>query len=430
MKKRIFALLLATFLLFCLVSCADDPAGEPNESQPAQTDGGTEAPDPNRGGEEQDPDGGTSGGDEQKPDDGSTPGGDGEQDSVREEKSIDIYLIAGQSNASGYTRITSASSLYERAPDLKTGYSNVHYAGNARSDKDSYATLVNNQKSWRPVTLSLGRADGYFGPEAGMAQSLSAYYNEETGKHAGIIKLAHGGTCLLNSTSGSNQHGNWVSPSYAEHLGVTYASPVGGLYNALVEEVRTQIAELEEYGGFTHVNIVGLYWMQGENDRGNPTEYEKAFGYFVDDLRISLSAVAKRFNGDEDDGGASRMAVFVGSVSETFSAATESNIASNRTFIEMQKGLAETIENCYFVDNSAYAINQWNGTESVVVGSDRYHWNQEDALSIGINVGIMILENCTDYRNPDEEMWEELFDSVTGGDGNEYINDEHWTDFY
>ena len=405
-------------LLLGLVACAKDPVEPPTgNSADSQTDApsGDESPTPE--------DNGT--GNTSEDNGGSNPPS-GEAPPAEDVKSIDIYLIAGQSNASGYTKITNAAALYETADGLENGYSHVHYAGNARSDKDNYATLVNNPKSWQPVKLGFGRSDSYFGPEAGMAEALSAYYNAETGKHAGIIKLAHGGTRLMNVTTGSNQHGNWVSPSYAEELGVSDVDPVGGLYRALLQEVRRQLGELESYGGFTHVNIKGLYWMQGESDRGDPTEYEKAFKLFVSDLRADLSALVKQYHKSEDDGGASQMTVVVGSISETFSSATASSVATNQAFIIMQKNLGKSIANCYCLDNSQYEINRGDGTTDVV-GTDRYHWNQADALEIGINAGYLFLAACTDYRDENVEKWEDIYDSF--GNGSPQPDDETgWTE--
>ena len=143
---------------------------------------------------------------------------------------VNVLLIAGQSNASGTSKVTNAAAAYEWAPGLKDGYSHVLYAGNSRSSKKD------RDLPWQKTTLGLGidiDSSTYIGPEAGMAKALSSYYNEETGKTAGIIKYAVGGSSLQNKTSGTpHSYGNWVSPSYAEHLDVSYVSTsaTGKLY--------------------------------------------------------------------------------------------------------------------------------------------------------------------------------------------------------
>ena len=60
----------------------------------------------------------------------------------------------------------------------------------------------------------------------------------------------------------------------------------------------------------------------------------------------------------------------------------------------MQKGLASKVENCYVVDNSQYRISGWENNKEVVYGSDKWHWNQADALEIGDNVGKELLKRA------------------------------------
>lgn len=320
--------------------------------------------------------------------------------SVSVGKSIDIYLIAGQSNASGSTKVTDASAAYAWAPELETGYANVLYAGNSRSK------TTDRDLPWQNTTLGLGSTDSsYIGPEAGMAKALSAYYNPATGRTAGIIKYAVGGSSLLNKTTGDpHSYGNWVSPSYAEYLGASYtdSDATGKLYRNFLEQVERNIAELYEYGGYTEINIKGLYWMQGCNNRTEPAAYQVAFEFFADDVRADLSALTKDFTGTSDDLGASEMPIIVGTISQTqnlIDSTTEQSI--NKPFVEMQKKLPQAIKNCYVVDNSQYAITRWNSTTGKVevLGSDQWHWNQADALAIGDNVGKLILDQILNVYN-------------------------------
>ena len=307
---------------------------------------------------------------------------------VKQSKTIDIYLIAGQSNAAGSTYISDRSSAYAFASELEKGFSNILFSGQA-SDSDRYY--------WRKTTLGLGRGkDGsYMGPEAGMAKALSAYYNPETGNTAGFIKVAYGGTSLLNVTDGQNAlyKGNWVPPSYASDKGLYYGDSAitGGLYRNLLAIFKQQLQMLS-YNGFESFNIKGLYWMQGENDRDNPQEYKKAFQFLVQDLRRDLSNIVREMT-DGDDRGASEMPIFVGTISKTFDSATQYSVETNSNFINMQKLLPNlpNVGDIIIVDNSDYAINKMEGPNSVAIGSDQYHWNQSDHLAIGDNVGKAIL---------------------------------------
>ena len=314
-----------------------------------------------------------------------------------EEKNIlDIYLIAGQSNAAGHTKVTNANALYQVAPELQTGYSHVLYAGNARQNNGD--VLQNNDKTWRPAKIGFGieRSGVYIGPEAGIAAALSEYYNEESGRYAGIIKMAHGGTGLLNNTTGSNQFGNWMPPSYAEHLNIAWENePITGvLYRELLATVERHVTDLAATGvEFDGVCIKGLYWMQGCNNRYVPNEYRLAFIMFAEDLRADLSELMIELTGE--DCGAAEMPIFVGTISETFSMQDEDTPRTvNRPFIRMQKELPKAVDQCYIVDNSGYAIGRWDTElgELVVLGSDAAHWNQDDMLEIGMNAGHMMAE--------------------------------------
>ena len=53
--------------------------------------------------------------------------------------------------------------------------------------------------------------------------------------------------------------------------------------------------------------------------------------------------------------------------------------------------LARKVEECYVVDNSAYRITAWENNQQVVLGSDKWHWNQADMLAIGNRVGEVLL---------------------------------------
>ena len=312
-------------------------------------------------------------------------------------KTLDIYIIAGQSNANGSTKISDKNAAYTFAPELEDGFSHVHYAGNSGTQS--------NAKNWQPVTLGFGKSTEHMGPEAGMAKALSEYYNEDTGRHAGLIKLARGGTSLLNDKSGSNADGNWVSPSYAKQLGIRFAYPTGGLYNFLLNEVEQRIMEALEYGdyGFTSVRIMGLYWMQGCQDRDYLDKYRVALPLFVSDLRADLSAFMKHMTGTDNDLGASDMPFVIGTISETYDLSSATAQETNRKFIAQQKAFCDPnselyVGNCYTVDNSQYSVSRYNPdtgkAEKLSHATDKYHWGQADALKIGENAGKKLLEIC------------------------------------
>lgn len=193
-----------------------------------------------------------------------------------EEKEIDIYFIAGQSNASGYS-VFNFNTAVEDNPNFGYGFSNIWYAGDAESTGSDNA-VAHRDLGWQLARIGQGASVNKFDPEAGMAEALSSYYNSDSGKVAGFIKYAHGGTALLDNISGENaSNGNWVSLSY--EATISPQSPgnlTGGLYRDFLAQVQKNVAQLRMLG-YTTINFKGLFWMQGESDKGNPTEYEKAF---------------------------------------------------------------------------------------------------------------------------------------------------------
>ena len=301
-----------------------------------------------------------------------------------EEKEIDIYFIAGQSNASGYS-VFNFNTAVEDNPNFGYGFSNIWYAGDAESTGSDNA-VAHRDLCWQLARIGQGASANKFGPEAGMAEALSSYYNSDSGKVAGFIKYAHGGTALLDNISGENaSNGNWVSPSY--EATISPQSPgnlTGGLYRDFLAQVQKNVAQLRMLG-YTTINFKGLFWMQGESDKGNPTEYEKAFKYFVEDVRDDLGEIA------ETD--LSALPVFVGEISRTSSSADISTVDTNIAFIAMQQGLPDVIDNVYVIASGDYDINQLVGGSNVAVGTDTWHWNQEDMIAIGNLVGESILEN-------------------------------------
>lgn len=312
-------------------------------------------------------------------------------------KVLDLYLIAGQSNATGCTAISDLAAVYDFYPDLISGVSNVLYAGNSRSNSGPRDRVID----WQETTMWLGMSKNHFGPEAGMAKSLAEYYNKDTNNYAGIIKYAYGGSSLLNNTSGeTHKDGNWVSPSYQKTLPATEVvdGVTGQMYRNFLSQVETNVREvlnkdgiMEEYE-FEGVRICGLYWMQGCQDKARPETYEIAFNYFVNDIRNDLSALMKEITNSEDDCGAFDMPIIVGTISQTQNLTSSSIESVNKTFIAMQKSFATKIKNCYVIDNSSYAITKWENGKQVILGSDQWHWNQEDMLEIGKNVGAKMLD--------------------------------------
>ena len=347
-------------------------------------------------------------------------------------KEIDIYFISGQSNASGSTKIVDADALIADYPALEGGTAPyILYAGNPSGNTPNNSATFD----WCGVRPGLGTAVSKMGPEVGMAYSLSKYYNEKTGKVAGLIKYAHGGTGFCHTEVNTPREaatgrypGNWTPASYETHHpedpDLAYK---GFLYRGFVQEAKKRLGELKEMG-YTKINIKGLYWMQGCNDtwryttgeeteKRSPRWYPEAFACLVSDWRREVSQIMCELQGNHS--GAADMPFLIGTISPSYRLGSASakfgdvytdngeylTATRNRNdpFIAMQRKLAEDNPNCHIIDNSAYLTARYteNGDGTVtyeVVGTDIAHWGQADCYQIGKNVGDKLLSLCTDYQ--------------------------------
>lgn len=292
-----------------------------------------------------------------------------------EGQTIDLYLIAGQSNGAGFSKLT--TEFTNSDPAFTQGYSNVLYSGN------SVSTYENNTIAYYPreITLQktvvgLGKNNTYFGPELGIAEALSTYYNAESGKMAGIVKFAAGGTNLSDVTTGRYAAaGNWTSPSYLAENGAN-GSMSGGLYRKFIEQVKISVAEYEAHG-YT-VQIKGVFWMQGESDSkqsGITSKYPKLFEYLVNDMRKDLGAIV------ETD--LSALPIVVGEISDAYNI---KHLQTSTDFVKMQNNMIKNMPNVYIVHSSVFGV----GTDA----TDESHWTPDDIYFIGQMVGNKFLNVC------------------------------------
>ena len=227
--------------------------------------------------------------------------------------------------------------------------------------------------------LGYGSASDTFGPELGMADALSQYYNEETGRYAAIIKYAYGGTSLYDNVSGSDAYeGNWVPPSWLEQVAPKDSILTGGLFRALVNHVENSIAEYEAMG--FDVNIVAAYWMQGESDVSRHAAdglYDDMFKCWVNDLRSALVEMT----GEEKY---ADLPILVGEISEYFNRNVEDTYYHNCVnFVKMQREIIGSWDNVYVISNGNIPTDDHN--------NDMAHWGYHQALWIGQHIGQTIL---------------------------------------
>lgn len=291
---------------------------------------------------------------------------------------LDIYMIAGQSNAAGSTNIISAK---EGERDLNT-YENVRYYCNSRYINGADHGV---SKEYGPVHENLGYAEGKVGPELGMARALNDKYATNERK-AIIFKVASGGTSLLLSedtvsATGSTserffQRGSWLPSSLGKPEDTDPDRPTGYLTRLLKSSVEEFYADLLARGfSAENIHFKALCWMQGETDRKSSRRYFDVFPEFAKEIRSHICTVS----GQPDF----VLPIVVGEISETYTSAMPDDVTTNQKMIAVQHKLTEVVPALTVIPSSGYAMNQMENGASVAIGSDTYHWNYHDILEIG-----------------------------------------------
>lgn len=289
---------------------------------------------------------------------------------------VDVYLLAGQSNAGGTSDFETA------APGTRDGnrYENVRYFSQRRVTDGGYRFFY---ERFEPVHEGLGSNVTRIGPELGMARVLDPLYGA-SGRIAVIVKVAAGGTSLLlheplescvisdpDDVGRFHRAGSW----YPLPVEGEYLQPTGLLTRELETCSEKAYRALKELG-FRSVRFAALCWMQGESDRDQADEYARLFPVFCERIRRHLAAVS----GEEQ----SRTPVIVGEISETFENLSEPNMALNRAFLAMQRKLPESVPALTVIPTSGFRLNvPGEHGESVHIGIDGCHWNYTDMLAIG-----------------------------------------------
>ncbi|MCB1235475.1 MAG: hypothetical protein KDM91_10420 [Verrucomicrobiae bacterium] len=217
--------------------------------------------------------------------------------SAQEKKgSIDVILVAGQSNAVGFNAIpkelpadpADRDVLFwwrcgDPPPDAhdSTGPGWTHLQAQPLGDPDKAKTQPRQYGNF-------AQAEGGFGPEIGLARALRAKQPE---RPLAVVKAAFSGTGLRK---------DWDSAEAGE---------AGVCYRALISETKAALEALESEKGLTP-KIRALAWVQGESDANanDAPLYTDNLGKLIAALRrdlatpemIALVAVNTRFGGGKN----------------------------------------------------------------------------------------------------------------------------------
>ena len=230
--------------------------------------------------------------------------------SIAAAQTIDVYIVAGQSNADGRGDVSdlSEAQLANLENDTIISYVNPGSERERAVPTSTPPDLDVGTNGFTPLVPGGFSVDGTsarqltptFGPEL----SFGALIAEATGSNnqIAVIKVSRGGASLRN---------DWrVNPT----VDPGPDTPEGFLYRALLEEVPARLAELEADGSTAIVR--GVVWHQGESDSVNGVdEYVERYIEFVESVRDEfgediLFAVGELSRNRVDPDGSDRSILF------------------------------------------------------------------------------------------------------------------------
>ncbi len=292
-------------------------------------------------------------------------------------KKLNVYVIAGQSNAAGYS-LENKVSAANKKPAYSSGIGGVYYYGRGDSN------FINGSK----VTVKFGQGIGIgmFGAEVGMADVIA----ENGGTEALIIKYAYGGTYLTNNVTNeafSKAYGNWCPPS--KRVGKTDKTNDGKIIEGkLYDEWKTTVGNaLALYEGLGYdCDYKGLFWMQGEAESDGTyasADYEGHLTALIGDMRDDLATLFGTSKQNE-----TRTAPFViGKIAPTF-AGGGAGVNAVRL---IQDRVAAANEYVYCVETDDYIIVDPSTDQPNAGSPDRYHFSGDDMISLGKAVATTML---------------------------------------
>ncbi len=296
---------------------------------------------------------------------------------------IDIYIIAGQSNALG-----TSTKNDKTVTDVETSgeYHNVWYAhdgdrplGTAEPEQLSDINLMKKYVAW-----GFGWTNRYggdlIGPEYGMAQIFAPNHTRDN--PALIFKSAAGGTSMFSENTG--KYGNWCPPSrWANGYkpdGID--DQIGALYQNMIDGFESLYDELvsENYAP----SVKGMVWVQGEYNLGYHEVYKDYLKAFISDVRSDLMEITS-------DKTLGAMPFIIGGMNKTFVTNPNQNAI---LFAQMQQSVADEMSGVYMLHTDDYVVVNPDGTnrnqEKDGVG-DSVHYCSDDMIDYGKRIGSALL---------------------------------------
>ena len=258
----------------------------------------------------------------------------------------DVYLIMGQSNASG---VASHAFLEESNLELYQRYKE----GNPKV-LISYDVDERIETNYVPTRFGFGHSEEFFGPEIGIAKTL----NQKEGTSY-LIKASWSGSCLQTE--------------YIDRFGQKLK-----FYQRFIAFIKQQLTALETQG--KHPRVRGLFWMQGESDSclSNPRTYFEAEQQFFESLRIDINQwIYEYFN-------------FV----DAYISTSSPSWIDPKTINDCKQRLADENKHCYCIktngeDESALKLHLKSESGE---DDDVAHYDSKSMLLLGKTVGQCLIK--------------------------------------
>ena len=214
---------------------------------------------------------------------------------VARSEPVEVYILAGQSNAVGHNSAAS--------------FTPPPFPESLRSQPDVLLWPGSNakpglQNTWTTLQVGASRVgENAFGPEISFGREMQA---ARPRARLAIVKYAVGGTGIARSgdyddyipaLAGFDDRGdNWHPPEPGR--------PAGRLYENLLANVRDALAALERDGHDWELR--GFLWMQGEHEAGISARMAADYGRLLGNFRAQVRS----------DLGAPRLPFLVGQISD------------------------------------------------------------------------------------------------------------------
>ena len=343
------------------------------------------------------------------------PAGESSPAPVPEDNTVDVFVLSGQSNMEGstYWKLDNGTPILENyfeeekmdfAPvrdgveNVLTSYYGFYYPNNrdgspkwsdAHSNSpDQSSAEARLTPNFEPTKVGMGVGDNgsglYFGPELGIANTLSEYVSEDRPLH--LIKCAFSGSGFEKTDGPTWKTREDESLSAEENA-------KRSLYYLLKRYTNNCIEAIEETG--KQPIIRGFIWHQGESDTGN-SNYQTQMEELIKDFRDDYADYAEDGDGKNIafldctiyDGPKNRY----GSQSEVNNGINKlkNNIAAKGLLDEND----ENYEKNYIVDGTftEHGLSLEIGDESKG-GYNLYHYNTADAYKLGQAYAKIILDH-------------------------------------